>query len=226
MPISALNLYSHDWNIKARVLKRAQIRTYKNARGEGKILNIDLIDREGTMIQATLFNKEVDAWAEMLVEDEVHTFAGGQVKLANKRYSSIKNDYCITFDSSTIIKKVNNDAQISKEGFQFTSISSLSDLAANATVDVLGVILDVSSIQMINMKTGQQRAKRELKIVDETNASISVTIWGDACGAQEFQVGKVAAFKACRLSDYGGRSLNASSQPKDIFVGMQDNAKA
>jgi replication factor A1 len=50
MPISALNLYSHDWNIKARVLKRAQIRTYKNARGEGKILNIDLIDREGTMI--------------------------------------------------------------------------------------------------------------------------------------------------------------------------------
>lgn len=69
MPISALNMYSNDWIIKARILKRAQLRTYKNARGEGKILNIDLIDRDGTMIQATLFNKEVDNWSEMLTED-------------------------------------------------------------------------------------------------------------------------------------------------------------
>lgn len=50
MPISALNSYSTDWIIKARIIKRAQLRTYKNAKGEGKILNIDIKDRDGTMI--------------------------------------------------------------------------------------------------------------------------------------------------------------------------------
>jgi len=31
-------------------VKKAPIKEYKNERGQGKILNIDLIDREGTMI--------------------------------------------------------------------------------------------------------------------------------------------------------------------------------
>jgi replication factor A1 len=56
MPISALNSFSMDWRIKARVLKKPPIRTYKNAKGEGQILTVDLIDRDGTMIQATMFN--------------------------------------------------------------------------------------------------------------------------------------------------------------------------
>ena len=36
MPISALSLYSTEWVIKARVLKKPQIRHYKNQKGEGK----------------------------------------------------------------------------------------------------------------------------------------------------------------------------------------------
>ena len=56
MPIKALNQFNTDWRIKARVLKKADLRSYRNAKGEGVILNLDLIDREGTMIQATAFN--------------------------------------------------------------------------------------------------------------------------------------------------------------------------
>ena len=35
MPIKALNQFSNDWIIKARVVKKAAIRQYKNAKGEG-----------------------------------------------------------------------------------------------------------------------------------------------------------------------------------------------
>lgn len=66
MPISALNSYCSDWIFKARVLKKPPVRNYKNQRGEGQILNIDLIDRDGTMIQGTFFNKEVENWADKL----------------------------------------------------------------------------------------------------------------------------------------------------------------
>jgi hypothetical protein len=43
LPIGALNTFSQDWRIKARLLKKSQ-RTYKNDRGEGHILSLDLID--------------------------------------------------------------------------------------------------------------------------------------------------------------------------------------
>ena len=56
MPIKALNQFNTEWCIKARVLKKADMRNYRNDKGEGCILNLDLIDREGTMIQATSFN--------------------------------------------------------------------------------------------------------------------------------------------------------------------------
>lgn len=50
MPIKALNQFATDWRIKARVVKKPPLREYKNARGNGKIMNIDVIDKEGTMI--------------------------------------------------------------------------------------------------------------------------------------------------------------------------------
>jgi len=39
-----------DWRIKARVTKKGEKRTWKNDKGEGYLINIDLIDEEGTQI--------------------------------------------------------------------------------------------------------------------------------------------------------------------------------
>ena len=57
MPIKVLNQFSQDWVIKARVVKKGDMRTWSNARGEGRLFSIDLIDRDGTLIQATAFNE-------------------------------------------------------------------------------------------------------------------------------------------------------------------------
>lgn len=45
MPLKALNTFSSDWKIKARIVKKHDLRRWKNERGEGEILNIDLMDR-------------------------------------------------------------------------------------------------------------------------------------------------------------------------------------
>lgn len=66
-----------DWKFKARVVKKPPLREYKNARGAGKIMNIDLIDREGTMIQATMFNETADKWFDKVHEDKIYIFANG-----------------------------------------------------------------------------------------------------------------------------------------------------
>jgi len=66
MPIKALNQFSSDWRFKARVLKKPPLREYKNAKGNGKIMSLDLIDREGTMIQATMFNETAVKWYDKI----------------------------------------------------------------------------------------------------------------------------------------------------------------
>ena len=45
-----------DWKIKARICKKHPLKSWKNARGQGNLFNIELIDQQGSQIQATFFN--------------------------------------------------------------------------------------------------------------------------------------------------------------------------
>ena len=49
-PIRVLNQFSTDWKIRARVTKRDEPKQWRNNRGEGTLMNIELIDKEGTQI--------------------------------------------------------------------------------------------------------------------------------------------------------------------------------
>ena len=42
-------------------------------------------------------------------ENQVYTFANGQVKMAIQKYTSIKNDYSIVFDKNSTIELVEDD---------------------------------------------------------------------------------------------------------------------
>ncbi len=49
-----------SWIIKARVTKKSDIRNWSNAKGQGKVFSIELIDSHGTEIQASFFNDACD----------------------------------------------------------------------------------------------------------------------------------------------------------------------
>lgn len=55
-----------DWKIKARVTKKREKRSWTNARGTGTLFNVDLIDKEGTQIQATFFKEASDKFFELI----------------------------------------------------------------------------------------------------------------------------------------------------------------
>lgn len=218
MPIAALNQFSMDFRFKARIVKKPPLKPYQNQKGAGQILNIDLIDREGTMIQATMFNETAEKWNSKLEENKVYIFANGRVNLANKRFTSIKNDYSITFGNETEIQECGNDQNIQTNGFSFTKIDLIKDQFANTTIDVIGVVMEVSPIGSIPLKAGGSKERQSITIADETGASIAVTVWGELCQSLSAKPGMIVAFKQCRVSDYNGKSLNASSSPSDIVL--------
>ena len=216
MPIKTLNMYSSDWRIKARVTKLGDIRTWNNARGSGKLLNIDLMDREGTQIQATFFNDAADKFVQELEQNKVYTFAGGMVKMANKKFTAIPNDFCLTFDARAEIAPAGEDRAIQARGYSFTKLSKVGDMVQQQTVDVVGVILSMFSVQSIQLKDGGTRNKRTMTVADDSLHAIDITVWGELAESVDFQVGAVYAFCNCRVSEFSGRSLNASPDRGDL----------
>lgn len=64
-PINALSPYQNKWVIKARVTSKSPIRTWSNAKGEGKLFSMDLMDESG-QIRVTAFRDQVDKFFEMI----------------------------------------------------------------------------------------------------------------------------------------------------------------
>ena len=67
------------------------------------------------------------------------------------------------------------------------------------------------------MKDGTTRDKRAVTIGDDANFSIGLTLWGDSC-EKPLNIGDIAAFQNCRVSEWNGKSLNASNSPADITL--------
>ncbi len=47
-PIKSLNTFNFDWKVKARITKKHPKRPWKNAKNEGWVFNIELMDSFGT----------------------------------------------------------------------------------------------------------------------------------------------------------------------------------
>lgn len=69
--------------------------------------------------------------------------SNGSVKIANKKYTSIKNDHCINFDKNADVQEVEDDNKISHQGFNFVTIDEINDYEQSRTVDTIGVITQV-----------------------------------------------------------------------------------
>ena len=79
-------------------------------------------------------------------------------------------------------------------------------------MDLIGVVTAISPVSTITAKkSGQELAKCELTVMDDSESQINVTLWGDkARSAENDYAGcPVTAFKGLKLSDYGGRSCGS-----------------
>lgn len=77
IPISALSPYQNKWVIKARVTAKSAIRTWSNAKGEGKLFSMDLMDESG-QIRVTAFRDIVDKFYDM-IEVSFHFHSNKQI---------------------------------------------------------------------------------------------------------------------------------------------------
>jgi len=104
-PIEGLSPYQNNWTIQACVMQKSDIKTWSNARGEGKLFNVTLMDDSGE-IRATGFNAVVDDLYHRLEEGKVYYISKARVNLAKKKFSNVNNDYELGFEKNTEIEEV------------------------------------------------------------------------------------------------------------------------
>ncbi|XP_004508670.1 replication protein A 70 kDa DNA-binding subunit B [Cicer arietinum] len=220
-PLVSLNPYMGGWTIKVSVTSKGTMRTYKNARGEGCVFNVELTDEDGTQIQATMFNEAARKFYDRFVMGKVYYISKGTLKVANKQFKTVQNDYEMTLNENSEVEEVVNEVGFVPETkFNFVPIDQLGPhVNKPELVDVVGVVKNVSSTMSIRRKSNNESVpKRDITIADETKKTVVVSLWGDLATniGQELldaaDQSPVVAIKSLKVGDFQGVSLSAISK--------------
>lgn len=211
MPIESLSPYHNKWVIKARLMSKSIIRTWSNAKGEGKLFSFDLCDESGE-IRATAFQAQVDKYYDMLEVDKVYYISKCTLKPANKQYSTLKNDYEMTLGNESVIQECTDVSQIPAIKYNFIQISEVGNLDAGASVDVIAVCKETSDLVNLTSKAGRDLTKREITLVDQSNTAITMTLWGEEAKNFDGLEQPVVLIKGAKIGEYGGgKTLGTAS---------------
>lgn len=211
-PIASLNMYQNRWTIKARVTNKSDIRHWSNAKGEGQLFSIEILDSTQD-IRATFFKEAVDKFHPMLEMDKVYSFSGGRLKVANQKFNTCKSSFEITFDQNSEIALEDDTGEINQQSYDLIRIADLESTEPGAFVDIIGVVKMIGQPgTIVSKKSGKELNKCELTVGDDSGAEVTCTVWGDRAktAPDDFANNPVVALRRARLSDFGGRTLSAS----------------
>jgi len=215
--IANINMYQNRFTIKARVTSKGEVKTWSNAKGEGCLLSMEVLDASGTDIRITMFKEAVTKWEPYFKIGDVYTITGGRIKVANQQYNTCKSQYEMTIDSNTEVAKVEDSKEIKAQMFEFVKISNLEEKEEKSYVDIIGIVQEVGEVQQLTSKrTGQELLKSDVTLIDDTGVQIRLTLWGNTAkdAGQKLADQPVVAFRRSRVSDYGGKTLSGG----DVFV--------
>jgi len=221
-PILQLNMYQNRFTIKGRVTSKGDIKHWSNAKGEGTLSSLEVLDAGGTDIRITMFKEAVEKWHNYFEIGQVYTITGGRLKVANQKYNNCKSNYEMTIDVNTEIVKCEDSKEIQTMVFEFCKIGKLEEIEENKFVDIIGIVQEVGEVQSLTSKrTGQELKKADVTLIDDTGVQVRLTVWGTSAEEAAQKIGgnsgsdkKVVAFRRARVSDYGGKTLSGG----DIFV--------
>jgi len=224
-PISSLNPYMGAWCVKAKLASKGNVRTFRNAKGEGKVMTVELVDEAGTAIQATVWKDAIDKYDEMLTVGKVYYVAKGSLRPANKQYSSCNNDYEMSLDGRCEIEPCLDPVDVSKmaRAYELVKIDQLAGkIGTRGSVDVLAVVQSVGELGAVRRKSDNEEIqRRDVVLADDTGKSVTLTLWNALAVEQGAQLAAmsnpVVAVRGLRVTDYNGVSLSTVAR-SEMFV--------
>ncbi|RCK67721.1 Replication factor A protein 1 [Candida viswanathii] len=207
-PIETISPYQNNWTIKARVSYKGDLRTWSNSKGEGKVFGVNFLD-ESDEIKASAFNETAERAYRSLEEGKVYYISKARVQAARKKFNTLSHPYELTLDRDTEITECFDESDVPKLHFTFVKLDKIQNLEANSIVDVIGALKTVYPPFTITAKsTGKEFNRRNIAIVDDTGFNVEIGLWNNTATDFSVEEGTVIAFKGCKVSDFGGKTLS------------------
>ncbi|KAH9417485.1 Vacuolar protein sorting-associated protein 53 [Dermatophagoides pteronyssinus] len=212
-PINVLTPYFNAWTICGLCIHKSQIRCFASNQHAGRLFTFDLCDDSGE-IHIVCFNDECDRFFNLIDEKQMYFVGRGMIKMANKRFTSIHNDYEITLTQSSFVRPVCNNQnqdqiEMPKMRYKFVELSSIVDIPANTMIDVIGVIRLVYDMKtLLSKKTSRQMLKRDIIIIDKSMVQVRLTLWDYNAENFQGQPDQIIALKGVIVNDYRGKILS------------------
>lgn len=209
--IQAINPYQRAWVIKGRCTYKSDLRKYQNQRGEGVVFSFELTDKSGS-IRVTAFKEVATAVYEIVKNNSVYTVTRGQLKTANPRYNRSTSDYEMTLDQNSEVKEAVDDGTVQEIKYNFIKIAKLEEIEPKSYVDVIAVAQEIMPTdEIISKSTREPIAKRAVTLVDDSGASVQLTLWrdqGDCLNESQTASHPIVVLRGVRRGDYQGVSLD------------------
>jgi len=74
---------------------------------------------------------------------QVYTISKGSLKLANKRWNTLNNEYELTLNNDAEVQEVAEATEIKLQKFDFCQLVDMPNREPDTTVDVIGIVQDV-----------------------------------------------------------------------------------
>ena len=124
-PLEGLRPLLPNWAIRARVLRKGDIRTYLKRNVEGKVLSIILMDQSGS-IRATAFGQQADEVYSKIQLGRVYFVAKAKIDLLKKSFPGVQSKYELIFNERTIIEEVYiYDIQVGDRHLKLTDVRTV-----------------------------------------------------------------------------------------------------
>ncbi|GAW80112.1 replication protein A1, small fragment [Plasmodium gonderi] len=175
--ISQITTYVSKWIIKAKVVNKSKLSTFKN---NNSFFSIDVTDVHGDSISCKFWGSAADKWFNNIELKKVYIFSKGRVSIANPKYNTVKHKYELTFNEDSEIHEVKDDGEIKIQ--KKISLVNLRDIKIATketpfTADLIGIVKHIGSISNLKTKQGNDITKQNIIIVDDTKHSFEIAFW-------------------------------------------------
>ncbi|KRX07401.1 Nucleic acid-binding, OB-fold [Pseudocohnilembus persalinus] len=185
-----------------RCIDKQAIKNIKSYGGKmNDLFEATFLDQQKNEIKAIFPNKETcNIFFDKIQQGRLYQIENVQCKTFSNKLPK-KLPFCIHFGATSEINQIQENDIIEQDNYNIINIQKIRELQKDDPIDVIGIIIDVSPIQIMKIK-GESKEKREVTIFDKSMVSIKFSLWGISCQNDLLQEGNVVLIKDAKVGDY------------------------
>ncbi|KAF3321802.1 replication protein A1 [Carex littledalei] len=173
-PFTVLHPYGLcKWNLCARVEQKFNVQHYPSK----KRMKLLLVDAEGTKLEASMYDGEVDRLQDTIEEGKIYSFTQIDIKGAPTQYKLVDSDIECVFTKETEIEEQDEDNSIPMFSFKLRTFDKVHAFEGNKRllIDVMAMVREVGPVYY-KQSGDKQIPKRDILLVDKTLQHVKMIV--------------------------------------------------